>query len=327
MMRPYLLAAIALLSCRGGTARQVDPPPPEPQCGDGVVDEGETCDGSNLGGQTCQSLGFERGQLTCADCRLVTTLCSKRCGNGVLDPGERCDGALGVSACTTWGANRCADDCQLDTANCLSQGLEAAPELTTAYGGPAVIADLPPAGVPDLVMAVPSRNRVEVFAWNPVQGFAGASSRKLSFDRTPLACVSGDFNQDGAPDVATVDDTGAFDAYLSQGGTFALRALDGGCPGARLLGVARAGPARELAIAAGCGAAFAFDTAGVRRIDAPDAAVLGVADLNRDGLGDVLAVDAEGLRVLTGPSFTADGGLALPGAPGALSAGDLDGDG
>lgn len=327
MMRLACLALVALAACRGSNTQRVDPPPAMPTCGDGVVDDGEECDGSNLAEQTCVTLGFEQGQLTCGACRFVKTLCTRRCGNGVLDPSERCDGTLGVPVCTTWGANRCGDDCQLDTANCLTQGLEAAPELTTPNGGPAVVADLPPAGVPDLVMAVPSRNRVELFAWNPVQGFAGTTSRKLSFQRTAVACVAGDLNQDGALDVATVNDTGAFDAYLSQGQTFSLRELDGGCPGAALLGVAKVGPSRELAIAAGCGAVFAFDTGGVRRVEVPDASVVGLGDLDRDGLGDVLAVDAEGLRVLAGPAFVADGGLALPATPRALATGDLDGDG
>jgi hypothetical protein len=326
MMRSCLFVLL-LVGCRDPNARRVDPPPPMPMCGDGVVDEGEECDGSNLAEQTCQTLGFEQGQLTCGACRFVKTLCTKRCGNGVLDPGERCDGALGVPVCTTWGASRCGDDCQLDTANCLTQGLEAAPELTTPNGGPAVVADLAPTGVPDLVMAVPSRNRVELFAWNPVQGFAGSTSRKLSFQRTALACVAADLNQDGALDVATVTDTGAFDAYLSQGQTFALRELDGGCPGAALIGVAKTGPTSELAIAAGCGALFTLELGGVRRIDLPDASVVGVGDLTRDGLGDVLAVDGDGLRVLAGPGFSADGGLALPETPRALAAGDLDGDG
>jgi hypothetical protein len=298
-----------------------------PMCGDGVVDEGEECDGSNLADQTCQTQGFEQGQLTCAACRFVKTLCTKRCGNGALDPGERCDGMLGVPACTTWGANRCGDDCQIDTANCLTQGLEAAPELSTPNGGPAVVADLTPLGVPDLVMAVPSRNRVELFPWNPVQGFAGATSRKLSFQRTAIACVAADLNQDGALDVAAVNDTGAFDAYLSTGQTFSLRELDGGCPGAALVGVVKAGPTRDLAIAAGCGSVFSLEAGGVRRVDMPSASVVGVGDFNRDGLGDVFAVDGDQLQPLLGPLFARDGGLSLPAPPRAVSAGDLDGDG
>lgn len=48
------------------------------RCGDGLVqsDHDETCDGANLGGQDCQSLGFDRGTLTCrATCLFDQSAC------------------------------------------------------------------------------------------------------------------------------------------------------------------------------------------------------------------------------------------------------------
>jgi len=47
-------------------------------CGDGVVGAGEACDGAELGGATCVSLGYAGGTLACApDCRsLETARCS-----------------------------------------------------------------------------------------------------------------------------------------------------------------------------------------------------------------------------------------------------------
>ena len=33
-----------------------------PACGNGIIDEGEVCDGDNLGGQTCESQGLVRGR-------------------------------------------------------------------------------------------------------------------------------------------------------------------------------------------------------------------------------------------------------------------------
>ncbi len=301
-----------------------------PRCGDSVIDDGEECDGSNLAEQTCQTLGFEAGQLVCAaDCTFAKTFCTKKCGNGTLDTGEACDGTIGVPICTSYGSNRCGADCQLDTSNCLTQAFEAAPELTTANGGPAVIADLSPAGVPDLVMAVPSRNRVELFAWNTVQGFSGSTSRKLSFQRTPVLCTTGDLNADGALDVATVNDDGAFDAYLSTGPTtYALRELDGGCLGAELIGVVNAGGRRDLAVAFGCGSAFTLETNGVRRVSVGDAGVLAVGDFTRDGLGDLLAVDSAGsaLTVFPGPQFAPGATLFLGTLPARFAVADLDGD-
>jgi hypothetical protein len=48
-----------------------------PVCGDSLVNAvGEHCDGLNFDGQTCQSLGFEAGQLSCdGSCGLVASGC------------------------------------------------------------------------------------------------------------------------------------------------------------------------------------------------------------------------------------------------------------
>jgi hypothetical protein len=36
-----------------------------PECGNGVIDDGEQCDGGNLGGFTCVDLGYSGGTLGC----------------------------------------------------------------------------------------------------------------------------------------------------------------------------------------------------------------------------------------------------------------------
>lgn len=329
MLRALPLVLV-FVACRDQGARRTEPPPAMPRCGDGVIDDGEACDGSNLGDQTCRSVGFEAGQLTCGtDCQLVKTLCTRRCGNGTLDPGEACDADAGVPVCTTWGTNQCQDTCQLDTANCITQALEAAPELVSTYGGPAVIADLPPAGVPDLVMAVPSRNRIEIFAWNPVQGYSGTTSRKVDLGGQPVACVAGELSGDGALDVAVVNESGRFEIYVSQGSTFTLRSADAGCAGAAFAGVVRQSPSRQAAVAIGCGAAFIFDTGGTRRVSLPDAGAVGVSDVTGDGLDDLLVSDDRGEQVAIGPGpgLEPDGGLAFGVRASRLAAADLDGDG
>lgn len=50
---------------------------PRPVCGDGHRDDGEACDGEDLGAQTCADIpGFAAGTLTCsADCRLDVSAC------------------------------------------------------------------------------------------------------------------------------------------------------------------------------------------------------------------------------------------------------------
>lgn len=46
-------------------------------CGDGVRDGGEQCDGDDLGGATCASLGLGPGELSCAQgCGLITAGCA-----------------------------------------------------------------------------------------------------------------------------------------------------------------------------------------------------------------------------------------------------------
>lgn len=55
-----------------------------PTCGDGTVQAGEICDGSNLNGSTCIQQGFTGGSLTCAaDCKSFVT---SSCNNTVAFP-------------------------------------------------------------------------------------------------------------------------------------------------------------------------------------------------------------------------------------------------
>ena len=76
------------------------------RCGDNVMDaeEGETCDGGNLNGQTCQSLGYSGGALACgADCAFDMSGCTSTCGNGIMEGGETCDdgNAFGMDGCSS----------------------------------------------------------------------------------------------------------------------------------------------------------------------------------------------------------------------------------
>jgi hypothetical protein len=89
---------------------------------DGVIDPGETCDGTNLDGKTCADFGFSAGTLRCTQCHLDTAGCNN-CGNGAIDAAEDCDGAnLDGETCGrlgyTTGALACAADCSFDTADC-----------------------------------------------------------------------------------------------------------------------------------------------------------------------------------------------------------------
>ncbi|PKN47211.1 MAG: hypothetical protein CVU59_03645 [Deltaproteobacteria bacterium HGW-Deltaproteobacteria-17] len=95
-------------------------------CGDGVIELNfnEACDTDNLGGATCESLGFRAGTLTCgSECQFDTSQCESTCGNGTLDAWELCDGAqLGGASCQSLGysggALTCKSDCTYDEQNC-----------------------------------------------------------------------------------------------------------------------------------------------------------------------------------------------------------------
>lgn len=89
------------------TMPEVDP------CGNGQLDAGEDCDGANLNGMTCVSLGagFVSGDLACgADCSFDSSRCVFQvvdpCGNGRLDMGETCDDLNQI------GGDGCDDFCQ-----------------------------------------------------------------------------------------------------------------------------------------------------------------------------------------------------------------------
>ncbi|PKN25690.1 MAG: hypothetical protein CVU65_07985 [Deltaproteobacteria bacterium HGW-Deltaproteobacteria-22] len=91
------------------------------RCGDGIPNgtDGEQCDGNNLDGNSCESLGYTGGTLICAgDCTFEVSACAGRCGNGVIDADESevCDGGnLGAETCQTQGYHggqlSCLSDC------------------------------------------------------------------------------------------------------------------------------------------------------------------------------------------------------------------------
>ncbi len=102
------------------------------RCGDGLLsEEHEQCEGTNLGGQSCQSLGMGAGQLACdADCLYDASGCESQaiCGDGTLTtPFEQCDGAnLDGQTCQSlgWhdGALGCTLDCAFDLDPCRTFG-------------------------------------------------------------------------------------------------------------------------------------------------------------------------------------------------------------
>lgn len=95
----------------------------EDVCGDGVLGASEACDGTEFS-ETCQTLGYEEGELICDEmCRYESTQCFT-CGNDKLEGPETCDGGLPeYASCAsegfTDGTVTCdLDTCQINTSKC-----------------------------------------------------------------------------------------------------------------------------------------------------------------------------------------------------------------
>jgi cysteine-rich repeat protein len=101
-------------------------------CGNDTLDTGENCDGDNLGGADCTSIGggFIGGVLACADdCSFDTSACTQAdvCGDGVRSGNEQCDDQdLGGEDCESLGFDRgvlsCAASCTFDLSACINDG-------------------------------------------------------------------------------------------------------------------------------------------------------------------------------------------------------------
>ncbi|NOQ37775.1 hypothetical protein GQ472_02695 [archaeon] len=56
---------------------------PETECGNDMLETGEECDGSDLGGLTCSSYGYNAGSLSCSpECTIVRSDCYTRSSSG-----------------------------------------------------------------------------------------------------------------------------------------------------------------------------------------------------------------------------------------------------
>lgn len=98
------------LSCVGGQCGAGN------LCGNGTVEGDEACDQGNLGGNSCASLGFDGGSVSCTPaCQIDDTACcidacprnTFRCGNGIE---EKCVAPAG--GCAAWTVTRnCANGC------------------------------------------------------------------------------------------------------------------------------------------------------------------------------------------------------------------------
>jgi len=110
-------SAVVVSGCSGGPST----------CGNGIVEPGELCDGSDFGIYTnCQSLDPGPGPLRCfPNCLLDFSQCTapsgSTCGDGIVEGNEMCDG--NSMPCSTdgfgGGTMTCYPNCALNLSGCL----------------------------------------------------------------------------------------------------------------------------------------------------------------------------------------------------------------
>lgn len=121
----------------GGGGFVDDEPDVEPPagCGDGTLDTnaGEVCEGADLNGASCDSLGLGEGTLACTTrCTFNTSGCAEPlaqsvCGDGTLADDEVCEPGRVTQSCADLddfdgGELGCTTECTLDTSACTSCG-------------------------------------------------------------------------------------------------------------------------------------------------------------------------------------------------------------
>jgi hypothetical protein len=357
MRRPALafVAIATLFACHGEEVRPHRDPPDAgvPTCGDGRADPGEECDGSDLRGSSCTTLGFNLGSVSCdSQCRLVTSACVKLCGNGRIDPGEACDGTTGALTCADWGYKVCTGACTVDALHCRADPFRSGTPISQPHGGPAIIADLAPPGRGDLVIPDPELVQLQLYSYELVQGFVEGSAIARTDRIVPSVPIAADLDGDGRIDLAALNVDGSADRYLyvppgQSSGQYVLQHLLDppgiSCPMLQWIGAfnRHGGGGDDLAALACPGATTPAAFGGVlihpgepvpapaEWIPQPGTLAAALADFDGDGSADLLLIQGDGsLVVRFGPAFdVASAPLPLGSTPSRIAAGDLDGDG
>ena len=99
------------------------------ECGNGILEADEACDTDALADETCLTLAFDGGDLSCAtDCTFDTSACTgsgPTCGDDVAEGLEPCDGT-DTPTCSELGFDSgdavCNTDCTLDDTACQTCG-------------------------------------------------------------------------------------------------------------------------------------------------------------------------------------------------------------
>lgn len=125
-LREFVVEDGVCESLKGETCR-LSPADCCPNCGNGELDPGEECDGTQLDGKTCEQLCYDGGQLGCTPwCSFSYEQCTGTgpiCGNNRAECAEQCDGTdLQERTCETFGYAEgtitCTANCRYNISNC-----------------------------------------------------------------------------------------------------------------------------------------------------------------------------------------------------------------
>ncbi|HWB80055.1 MAG TPA: hypothetical protein VG755_34055 [Nannocystaceae bacterium] len=111
------------LSCTVSCELNVDGCTGMEECGNDLIEGNEQCEGLDLVGETCESLGFVAGALACDRmCNYDVGECES-CGNGYVDLDDNCDGSdFNGQTCATFGHAggmlACDNQCDFDITGC-----------------------------------------------------------------------------------------------------------------------------------------------------------------------------------------------------------------
>ncbi|MGC4120202.1 MAG: VCBS repeat-containing protein [Myxococcales bacterium] len=301
------LALFAALSCSDGRTREHTEP--DPYCGDGKKNAAEKCDATDLGGETCASLGYLSGSLVCAeDCTFDAIGCSRTCGNATVDPGETCDGAnLDGKDCAKWGRTSCDGGCRL-VQSCVDAPLIEAQRQSFRTQPYAHLAPRAREGVKsvELFVVQPGDDRIDLQRFDKDKGFL--ADRVLAFEPGTLvasATLVADLTGDGSADVAVASASEVLFKVAGDNG-FATKTAAVSCsanPRATKLA------SGELAVLCSDGGAswlipFRYDQGSFNaaaRVELETTDFESVADLTGDGRADLLVrTAAHSIKVLEG---------------------------
>lgn len=116
---------VAVAACKSDCTAWCKPLDSQEVCGNGEVETGEECDSNNLEGQTCLTLGYDGGSLSCTSaCSLNRTACYNNepepvCGDSSSDEcsvGQTADCSEAFS--NKEGTITCSDSCNWDLSGC-----------------------------------------------------------------------------------------------------------------------------------------------------------------------------------------------------------------